>query len=84
MNAPDSIVERESLYLCVGSACHQLGVFEVLPILEGLIRDHGLELTVALKGAFCLEYCCGGDRTAVPRPDLHPGQSSQRPQPFRG
>ena len=51
---------RESPFLCVGSACHQLEVFEVLPILEELIRDFGLVLTVALKGTFCLDHCAVG------------------------
>jgi NADH:ubiquinone oxidoreductase subunit E len=44
----------------MGSACHQLGVFEVLPRLESLIESHGLRGSVELKGAFCLECCADG------------------------
>ena len=51
---------KEDLFLCMGSACHQLGVYEVLPILQKMLREHGLESTVELKGAFCLESCADG------------------------
>lgn len=51
---------KENLYLCMGSACHQLGVYEVLPQLQALMREYDLEDTVELKGSFCLETCsCG-------------------------
>ncbi|OAB60051.1 hypothetical protein AY600_15460 [Phormidium willei BDU 130791] len=51
---------KENLYLCMGSACHQLGVYEVLPRLQSLIKDYDLEDTVELKGSFCLETCSYG------------------------
>ncbi|NJL00537.1 MAG: (2Fe-2S) ferredoxin domain-containing protein [Spirulinaceae cyanobacterium RM2_2_10] len=51
---------KENLFLCMGSACHQLGVYEVLPKLQSLIRDCELEDTIELKGSFCLETCSHG------------------------
>jgi len=48
------------LCVCMGSACHQKGVSEVLPILERLIGEHGLDAQVVLKGAFCLGPCVDG------------------------
>ncbi len=51
---------KENLFLCMGSACHQLGVYEVLPQLQTLIRDCDLEDKVELKGSFCLETCSHG------------------------
>ena len=48
---------KENLYLCMGSACHQLGVYEVLPRLQSLIQEHHLEDVIELKGSFCLETC---------------------------
>ncbi len=48
------------LYLCMGSACHQKGVYEVLPKLQRLISDNKLDVTVDLKGAFCLGPCTDG------------------------
>lgn len=51
---------QEPLILCMGSACHQLGVYEVLPKLQALIREHKLDDQVVLKGSFCLETCSDG------------------------
>lgn len=51
---------KEHLILCMGSACHQLGVYEVLPKLQTLIRENQLEDHLILKGSFCLETCSDG------------------------
>lgn len=51
---------KDHLILCMGSACHQLGVYEVLPKLQTLIREYYLEDQVVLKGSFCLETCSDG------------------------
>ncbi|MEB3358961.1 MAG: hypothetical protein VKK04_19705 [Synechococcales bacterium] len=51
---------KENLFLCMGSACHQLGVYEVLPRLQELIKVHNLENVIELKGSFCLEACSHG------------------------
>ncbi|MEB3180744.1 MAG: (2Fe-2S) ferredoxin domain-containing protein [Nostocaceae cyanobacterium] len=48
---------KENLFLCMGSACHQMGVYEVLPKLQSLIHDYHLESIIELKGCFCLETC---------------------------
>jgi NADH:ubiquinone oxidoreductase subunit E len=53
-------MSKANLFLCMGSACHQLGVYEVLPKLQSLIHDYDLESTVELKGSFCLEACSHG------------------------
>lgn len=45
------------LYLCMGSACHQLGGFRLIPQIEAYLRARGLEGRIELKGAFCLEKC---------------------------
>lgn len=51
---------KENLFLCMGSACHQLGVYDVLPKLQSLIKQHQLEDSIELKGSFCLETCSQG------------------------
>lgn len=51
---------KENLFLCMGSACHQLGVYDVLPRLQALIVEHELEDAIELKGSFCLETCSHG------------------------
>ena len=52
--------DKLPLHLCMGSACHQLGVYRVLPALQKLMCEHGLDAEVELKGAFCLENCMHG------------------------
>ena len=51
---------KENLFLCMGSACHQMGVYDVLPKLQTLIKEHNLEDAIELKGSFCLETCSQG------------------------
>lgn len=51
---------KENLFLCMGSACHQMGVYDVLPKLQALIKAHNLEESIELKGSFCLETCSQG------------------------
>lgn len=51
---------KENLFLCMGSACHQMGVYEVLPQLQTLLSEYQLEEYIELKGSFCLEACSNG------------------------
>jgi NADH:ubiquinone oxidoreductase subunit E len=53
-------MKKQNLYLCMGSACHQLGVYEVLPKLQSMISEYELEDKIELKGSFCLESCSDG------------------------
>jgi NADH:ubiquinone oxidoreductase subunit E len=52
--------EERTIYLCMGSACHQLRGYRLLPMLEELIHRHGLDGQLMVKGAFCLETCQQG------------------------
>lgn len=51
---------EKCLYVCMGSACHQLHGYRLVPLLEAQIRQHGLAGRLVLKGAFCLETCQQG------------------------
>jgi NADH:ubiquinone oxidoreductase subunit E len=51
---------KHTLHICMGSACHQLGIFEVLPRLQQLIQEYDLEEQIEIKGAFCLGVCARG------------------------
>jgi NADH:ubiquinone oxidoreductase subunit E len=53
-------MNKENLYLCMGSACHQMGVYEVLPKLQALMSKHEINNKIELKGCFCLETCSSG------------------------
>ena len=48
------------LHICMGSACHQKGVSEVLSTLKKLIDENKLQNKIELKGAFCLGPCVDG------------------------
>ena len=48
------------VYLCMGSACHQQGVYSVLPLLEQLIQESPVNERVVLKGHLCLGPCSDG------------------------
>ncbi|SET15425.1 Thioredoxin-like [2Fe-2S] ferredoxin [Natronincola peptidivorans] len=43
--------------VCIGSACHLKGAYNVLERLQQLIKDRDLEDQVTLKAAFCLGQC---------------------------
>lgn len=48
---------KTSLYLCMGSACHQEGTYEVRLALEELLAKYKLQDQVELKGSLCLGPC---------------------------
>lgn len=43
--------------VCVGSACHLKGAYNVIKSLEKLIEEKGLKERVMVKAAFCLGHC---------------------------
>ncbi len=49
-----------SVTVCVGSSCHIKGARDVIMRFDELIKKHGLEKKVELKGSFCMERCGEG------------------------
>lgn len=49
--------------VCIGSACHLKGSYEVIEKLKSLIARDGLGDKVVLKGSFCLGNC--GDHVTI-------------------
>ncbi len=43
--------------VCIGSACHLKGSYEVIKRLQAYITKHHLEEKVDLKSSFCLGNC---------------------------
>ncbi|RKD32074.1 (2Fe-2S) ferredoxin domain-containing protein [Thermohalobacter berrensis] len=43
--------------VCVGSACHLKGAYNVINKLQDLIKERNLEDKVEVKAAFCLGEC---------------------------
>ena len=46
--------------VCVGSSCHIKGARNVIMRFDELLKQHGLEGRVELKGSFCMERCGEG------------------------
>jgi len=53
-------IAKEVLYLCMGSACHHKGVYDVLPKLNQLLIENEEKVKIELKGSFCLGPCIDG------------------------
>lgn len=45
------------IQVCIGSACHLKGAYNVINGLQQLIDEKGLQDKVVLKAAFCLGQC---------------------------
>ncbi len=43
--------------VCVGSACHLKGSYNIINKFEDLIKEYGLSNKVVVKAAFCLGQC---------------------------
>lgn len=43
--------------VCIGSACHLKGSYDVIKKLQAYITKHQLDQTVTLKSSFCLGKC---------------------------
>lgn len=46
-----------SISVCVGSACHLKGAYNIIKKFQELINENNLEHQVELKAAFCLGKC---------------------------
>jgi len=45
------------LHICVGSACHLKGSYEIIEKFKSFINDNNLTNTVIIKASFCLGHC---------------------------
>lgn len=45
------------LKVCIGSACHLKGAYDVIETFQRLIKENTLEEKIELKAAFCLGHC---------------------------
>jgi len=46
-----------TIQVCIGSACHLKGSYEVIKGFEKYIEQHSLEREITLKSSFCLGQC---------------------------
>lgn len=55
--------------VCVGSACHLKGSYDVINRIQVLIEEYKVLDKVELKGAFCLGHCTEGVSVTVNEED---------------
>lgn len=60
-----------TISVCVGSACHLKGSYQVINALQQLIAERGLADRVELKGVFCLKHCTKGVSVAIDDDESH-------------
>ena len=49
-----------TITVCVGSSCHIKGARNVIMRFNELLKKHGLDEKIELKGSFCMERCGEG------------------------
>ena len=47
----------KSIKICIGSACHLKGSYEVIEIFKKLIKENNLEQEIELCASFCIGNC---------------------------
>lgn len=47
----------KAIQVCIGSACHLKGSYDVIHIFQELIKTYDLEEKIELKAAFCTGHC---------------------------
>ena len=46
-----------TMYICIGSACHLKGSYEIINAVQQKIKDNALENKVEICATFCLGHC---------------------------
>jgi len=49
-----------TITVCVGSACHLKGAYDIIDVFQKLIDDRRISDRATLKGSFCLGKCSKG------------------------
>lgn len=57
--------------ICIGSACHLKGSYQVIQRMKELLESHQLTNQVELKSSFCLGACGQGVSVRLRGEDIH-------------
>lgn len=53
------------IHVCIGSACHLKGSYDVIKEFQKIIKEKDLDEKITLKGAFCLNHCTQAVSTRI-------------------
>lgn len=53
------------LVVCMGSACFSRGNIRALDLIQGYLKEHGLEQDVQVSGTLCQDRCRQGPNVTV-------------------
>ncbi|SHH43604.1 (2Fe-2S) ferredoxin domain-containing protein [Clostridium grantii] len=65
-----------NISVCVGSACHIKGSYNVINTFQQLIEENNLSDKVELKAIFCLGHCTEGVSVKIDESQVHSVSSS--------
>jgi NADH:ubiquinone oxidoreductase subunit E len=51
------VEQMTTIQVCIGSACHLKGSYNVISKLQNIIKEKKLENQITIKAAFCLGEC---------------------------
>lgn len=60
-----------TIQVCIGSACHLKGSYDVIRNMQGYISEHQLEEKIELKSSFCLGQCAKAVSVSVNNVEFH-------------
>ncbi len=53
------------IQVCIGSACHAYGAYEVVERLKTLVEENKANIEIELKSSFCMGNCGNGVNVMV-------------------
>ena len=61
------------IQICVGSACHLKGSYDIVELLKAKVHELGLENEITLAGSFCTGLCNREGVTVTVDDDIYTG-----------
>ncbi len=61
------------IQICVGSACHLKGSYDIVELLKAKVHELGLENEITLAGSFCTGRCNREGVTVTVDDDIYTG-----------
>jgi NADH:ubiquinone oxidoreductase subunit E len=71
------------IYVCIGSACHLKGSYDVIKEITDLVDTNNLKEKVVIKASFCLGRCTEGVSVRIGEEDYFSVNKSNVDEFFR-